>query len=56
MTDDRDDDPDTTEEKMHQCDLCYGNGFISVTGTTPCPRCWGAGEVTADQLDSPPGD
>ena len=43
-------------ERMYRCDLCFGNGFICAGPVSdPCPKCWGAGEVNADELDEPPG-
>ena len=50
-------DDDSVEDagRMYRCDLCFGNGFIYAGPTAdPCPKCWGKGEVTADDLDEPP--
>jgi len=57
MMDDSDFDDGSDEEdgRMHRCDLCFGNGFIYAgPASDPCPKCWGKGEVTADELDVPP--
>jgi len=52
---DFDDGSDEEVGRMHRCDLCFGNGFIYAGPTSdPCPKCWGEGEVTADELDEPP--
>ena len=52
---DYDFDDDEGEDRMYRCDLCFGNGFIYAGPTSdPCPKCWGAGEVSADELDGPP--
>ena len=52
---DFDDGGDEKVDRTYQCDLCFGNGFIYAGPTSdPCPKCWGEGEVTADELDEPP--
>lgn len=54
---DYDGDVDSVEDanRRERCDLCFGNGFIYAGPTAdPCPKCWGEGEVAADDLDTPP--
>ena len=37
---------------MAECNVCFGNGFIYVDGgSTPCPECWGTGEMDDDGTD-----
>ena len=46
---------DEEVDRMYQCDLCFGNGFIYAGPLSdPCPKCWGEGEVAADDIDEPP--
>jgi DnaJ-class molecular chaperone len=54
---DIDDDLEFQDDQLYTCDLCHGNGFIYARAASdPCPKCWGAGEVTVDLLDETPGE